>query len=136
MAKSMIRIRKTALVLLVVFSLALAMVMPASAATWNNATIRQGYYMQFVTADLSWFTVSANVEVDHDITFTRTAPSTVTAGYYKSSTGSPNYVTTMWGNKSTTMSAIYRIPTAGQYRFFIYNGSSDSITASRMTVVF
>jgi len=136
MSKSMIRVRETALVLFLVFVLTLAMVMPAAAATWSNTTINQGSYMKFVTSDLDWFTVSANTFVQHDITFTRTAPYTVSAGYYKSSTGSPNYITTMRGTGSTSMAADYVISKAGQYRFFIYNGSSDSITASIMTVVF
>lgn len=136
MSNNMIRIRKTALMLFLVFALTLAMVMPAAATTWTNSTINQGSYVQYVTAELGWFTVSANTSVDHDITFTRTAPATVNAGYYKSSTGSPKYIATMRGTGSTSMAADYVISTAGQYRFFIYNGSSDSITVSRMTVVF
>lgn len=136
MRKSMIRIRKAALMLLLVFVLTLAMVMPAAATTWTNSTISQGSYKQYVTAELGWFTVSSNTAVDHDITFTRTAPATVKAGYYKYTTGSPNYITTMKGSSSTSMAADYVISTAGQYRFFIYNGSSDSITVSKMTVVF
>lgn len=136
MRHNMKSIRRVMAALLVLVVMAAFVVIPASAAYWSNVYVGQGQYVSFSTSSSTYFPISANTYVDHDITFARDVLSTVKAGYFKQYTNYPSYVAKMSGNGSKTMSALYTISSAGNYKFYVYNGSSDGLTVSNMTVIY
>lgn len=132
MIKSIGRIRTCIIAMLMLLAVAFVLMGSVYAATWNEGYyIGQGKYKGFVDTDGTTFTISSGTSVSQKATFTKNVPSTVKGGYYKSS-----YVSKLKGNNTTTMSGSYTITTAGEYKFYIYNGSSDAVTLSKMVVTF
>lgn len=129
---NVIRSTATALILALVVTLSLSMF--AFAATWTDSTIGQGAYKYYVSSDGTVFDISSSTTVSHSITFKTVARSTVKAGYYNTDTS--KHYSTMSGNGTKSVSKSYTISAAGDYKFYIYNGSSDSITVDTMRVVF
>ena len=127
--------RRLMLILLVVLSISALFVIPAFAYTWTDRAIGQAQYSKFQNGS-SAFTIEDNVRVSTSITFNRNVSTTVRTGYFKPLTFPSNYTTVFRGYNSTTINGSYTIEEAGQYKFFIYNGSSDAVMVSIMTVTF
>lgn len=138
MQKSMRKVRQVSTMLLVVLMLLMtATTVFASTVTYTNVSIGNGEYQRFSSYDYEFFEIPANTSVNHDITFTETATSTVKSGYCKTNwLGNYVYTNCLAGSNSRYMDGNFTISSAGQYKMFIYNGSADTMTVSTFDLTF
>ncbi len=132
MSKKISIIRYSIFSLLIATCLLFSSLTTASALTWQNRTVSAGKYKHFVDTNSDDFYRDITVNVSHSIKFSSNAPSTVSAGYY----ANKKYNKKFSGNGTKNMSASYNVPKKTYFKLYIYNGSSDKMTVSKMTVTF
>lgn len=138
MQKSMRSVRRVSVMLLVVLLMAMTVTTAfASTATYSNVSIGNGDYHRFSSYDYEFFTISANTSVNHDITFTGTATSSVKSGSCQTNwLGNYVYTNRLSGSNSRYMEGDFTIDKAGEYKMFIYNGSANTMTVSTFDLTF
>lgn len=105
----------------------------SSVAYWDEVEIDSEEYAILSSIDDTCFTVGDNTTVTISVLFDREAPLTVTVGYYTTNSIFPRYITVLSGNGTAELSESFTL-SKGNYRFFIYNNSSDPITADSVEV--
>lgn len=100
----------------------------SSVAYWDDVEIDSEEYAILSSIDDICFTVDDNTTVTISVLFDREAPLTITVGYYSVDSIFPRYISVLSGNGTTDLSESFTL-SKGNYRFFIYNNSSDPITA-------
>ncbi|MCD7803377.1 MAG: hypothetical protein LUH09_10885 [Clostridiales bacterium] len=107
-------------------------------AVWNNITIGQGERVILSAEGNSCFQINhggdQSVTVSASVIFDREAPATVELGYRDLSTSDNEMVEVLSASGGTVMQETFHIPQVIAYKFYIYNGSSDPITVSVMSV--
>lgn len=133
MIKKISHIKYSVFSLLLITCLLFSSALTASAAfTWKGTSLKAGAYHHFVDTDSDDFYRDTAVSVSHSIKYSQNVPSTVSAGYYANS----KYTKKFSANGTKNMSSSYKVPKKTYFKFYIYNGSSNKITVSKMTATF
>ncbi|MCD8382037.1 MAG: hypothetical protein LUC30_03845 [Clostridiales bacterium] len=106
-------------------------------AIWNDITIGQGERAVLTAEKNDCFQIgrgSQSVTVSISVTFDRAAPATVELGYLDLSASNTEPVEVLCASGGAVIQETFHISDVVAYEFYIYNGSSDPITISAMTV--
>jgi hypothetical protein len=137
MQKSIRGIRVVSMVLVILmFSLMFATSALAS-IYYGPESITNGQYRIFANHNWTDYKISANTVVNHNIDFTTVARPTVQTGEcWVNGLGNYVYNVRLSGNSTLNLNGNFTISSAGNYRFFIYNGSAATMRMSSFYLTF